>query len=145
MKRMPILVLLMVAAPLLLGMGGFTEVPPDKVPQTSRSFAATYIDQMDTITECTEASIDGKIFIEGKRGEGNLAVDFEKIKMINFRMKGGELTGQVLLSDGSETVLAVNKDKKAYGRAKYGAFQIKLSDLKKMIISPASGATPKTR
>ena len=145
MKRMPIFVLLIVVAPLLLGMGGLTEVPVDKVPQTSRNFAATYVDQMDVITECTEASIDGKTFVEGKRGEGNLAVEFEKIKTINFRMKGGELIGQVLLSDGSETVLTMNKDKKAYGRTKYGAFQIKLSDLKKMIFRPEAGTPSKTR
>ncbi len=139
MKRMPRFMLLFAAAPLLLGMGGLTETPADKVPPTSRSFAATYIDQMDVVTECTEASIDGKTYIEGRRGEGKLAIDFEKVRSILFRMKDGELTGTVSLLDGSETVIVVNKDRKAYGRAKYGAFQIKLSDLKKMALSPAPG------
>lgn len=39
------------------------------------------------------------------------------------------------LRDGSTVQLMLLKNQKAYGQTKYGTFQIKLSDLKKMTIS----------
>jgi hypothetical protein len=132
LKRvLPILLL----APILMAMGGFTELPADKVPATKRDYSVVYVDQMDVITECKQASIEGNTFIEGKRGEGSMAIDFEKIKSVAFRIKGNDLIALIKLRDGSETVLVVAKDKKAYGRTKFGAFQIRLADLKTMILS----------
>ncbi len=53
-----------------------------------------------------------------------------------FLFTNGELRASARLLDGSEVVLNVNKDRKAFGKTKYGTFQIKLSDLKKMSIHP---------
>jgi hypothetical protein len=39
--------------------------------------------------------------------------------------------------DGNSIELVIGKDKKVYGRTKFGTFQIRLNDLKKMIIEPA--------
>jgi hypothetical protein len=140
MKRLSLVLLLFAVACLLMGMG---DAPPGKVPKTDRNFAATYVDQMDVKTECTEVSVDGNTFIEGKRGDGNLAIGFEKIKSILFRMKNNELLGYVTLYDGSETIIMLDKKKKAYGRTPAGAFQINLSDLKKMIINPRQVSGPR--
>ncbi len=137
MRRSVRILLLLAMVPLLAGMGSLAEGPADKVPKVNKNYHATYIDQLDVMTECTEVSIEGNTFIEGKRGEGSLAIDFGRIKNILFRMSDNELIGQVRLFDGSETVLTLKKDKKAYGRTRYGAFQIRLADLKKMVISPA--------
>lgn len=130
--------LILALAPILLAMGGITEIPADKVPTTKRDYSAVYIDHMDIITECKQASIEGNTFIEGKRGEGNLAIDFERIKSIVFQMRNNELTALVKLRDGTETVIIVNKEKKAYGRTKFGAFQIRLADIKTMTIKSAA-------
>ncbi|MFB3924981.1 MAG: hypothetical protein ACE14T_02920 [Syntrophales bacterium] len=129
--------------PLLLGMGVLGESPADRIPKTEKKFMATFIDDMDVITDCRELSIDGNTYLEGKRGEGTVAIPFDRIKSVLFRLKNGNLEGLVRLNDGSEVVLSLNKDRKAYGWAKYGAFQIKLSNLKKLIISPMAAGEKK--
>ncbi|HPL62791.1 MAG TPA: hypothetical protein PK587_03400 [Syntrophales bacterium] len=124
--------LLFAAVPFLAGMGVFGEGPADKLPRTDKKYSAIFIDQMDVITECTDVSIDGNTFLEGKRGEGTLAVPFDKIKNVLFRQKNGELQAVIRLQDGNETRLAIKKDRKAYGKTRQGVYQIKLDNLKKM-------------
>ena len=81
---------------------------------------------MDVATECSEVSIEGTTFLEGKRGEGNYTISFDNIEQISFRMNADRLTGMVKLRDGGTSELTLNKTQKAYGRTKYGTFQIKL-------------------
>jgi hypothetical protein len=133
--RQRFFLLLFVSMPFLAGMGVFGEGPADKLPRTEKKYSAVFIDQMDVITECTEVSIEGNTFLDGKRGEGTLAVPFDKVKYVLFRQKNGELQALVRLQDGNETTLAVNKDRKAYGKTRQGVFQIKLSNLKKVTFS----------
>ncbi|MBN2515054.1 MAG: hypothetical protein JXC33_03370 [Deltaproteobacteria bacterium] len=119
--------------PFLVGMGSiFGEDSPDKIPVPELKYTAMFIDQMDVITECTEVSIQGKTYLEGKKGEGLYTIPFENIKSILFMLKKGELTGIVKLRDGSKTTLILMIDHKAYGKAHVGTFQIKLINLKKM-------------
>ncbi len=136
MKRSYKSFFILLLIPLLVGMGNsiFGEDPADKIPIPEHKFTAIYIDQMDVITECKEVSIQGKTFLEGKRGKGTHAIPFEKIKNILFVIKNGELKGRIQLKDKSKTELILKKDHKAYGHTKYGTFQIKLINLKKMIL-----------
>jgi len=135
MKRLFPLFFVLPVLPLLLGMGSLTGGgSPGKIPQPVKKFTATFIDQMDVITECRDVSIEGETFLEGKRGDGTFTISFDNINYILFFLKEGRLTGIVKLHDGNTVELTLNKDHKAYGRTKYGTFQIKLSNLKKMII-----------
>ena len=121
--------------PFLLAMGVLSgESSPDKIPVPAKKFTATFIDQTDVITECRDVSIEGGTFIEGKRGEGTYAIPFENIRSILLRMADGKLKGIATLHDGSTMELSLNKNQKAYGHTRYGTFQIRLADLKKMII-----------
>ena len=45
------------------------------------------------------------------------------------------MSGLIKLNDGNTMELVFNKDHRAYGHTKYGTFQIKLLDLKKVIMS----------
>jgi hypothetical protein len=45
-----------------------------------------------------------------------------------------QLIGLVKLRDGGTSELTLNKAQKAYGQTKYGTFQIKMADLKKLVI-----------
>jgi hypothetical protein len=105
----------------------------DNIPKTAKNFKVTFIDQTDISTECTDVSIAGQTFLEGKKGDGVLTINFENIKNISFLNSNGNLKGLVRLKDGNSLEIALIKDQKAYGRTKYGAFQIKLNDLKKII------------
>lgn len=131
------LVMLLSIVPLLIAMGMFQgDTPSDRVPIPQKKFAATFVDHSDIVTDCTDASIEGYTYLDGKKGGGVYTVDFERLKSIVFLFNNGELRASARLLDGSELVLNVNKDRKAFGKTKYGTFQIKLSDLKKMLIHP---------
>lgn len=122
--------------PVLLGMGQ-GPAAPDKIPVPAKKFAATFVDQMDMVTECNDVSIDGGTFLEGKRGGGNLTISFDLIDNVTMAMNANRLTGSVKFRDGNSVELVLKKDQNAYGQTKYGTFQIKLADLKKIIFSRA--------
>ncbi len=125
----------MLFVPFVLGMGSMTgDDSPDRIPVTEKKFSATFVDQMDVVTRCTDVSIEGKTFIEGTKGKGTYTIPFEKIKSVRFFLKGGELKGFILLEAGNRDELILDKDHKVYGRTNSGTFQIGLSGLKKMIM-----------
>jgi hypothetical protein len=130
--RLPMIAVLL-CIPVLLGMGVIGESPTDKIPVPDKKYTVTFIDQMDVVTQCSETSIEGNTFVDGKKGEGTYAISFDRIRSILFRMKDRELRAIVQLKDGHEIELVLNKDRKAYGKTEFGTFQIKLAHLKKMI------------
>ncbi len=136
MKRGCRYFLIMLFLPFILGMGSMTgSGTPDKVPVTEKKFSATFIDQMDIITKCTEVSIEGKTFIEGKKGKGVYTIPFEEVESVVFLLKGEELRGLVRVKNNSSDELILDNNHKAYGRTAHGTFQIGLADIKKMIIN----------
>ncbi|MBA4396618.1 MAG: hypothetical protein C0394_04445 [Syntrophus sp. (in: bacteria)] len=137
MKRHMGLILMIVCLPLLLGMGSQGGTPADKIPVPEKKFTATFVDQMDVTTLCIDVSIEGGTALQGKIGEGTYTLAFDNIREIVFRRHEEKLYGQIRMPDGGSIELVVAKDKKAYGRTKFGTFQIRLNDLKKMIIEPA--------
>jgi len=54
------------------------------------------------------------------------------------RVNAEQLIGIVKLRDGGRSELNLNKTQKAYGRTKYGTFQLKMVDLKKLVIRTAA-------
>ena len=56
--------------------------PAEKIPIPVKKYNATFVDQMDVITECTHVSIEGATFLEGKRGEGNYTISFDNIDQV---------------------------------------------------------------
>jgi hypothetical protein len=137
MKRHFCFLLMILSLPLLLGMGSQGGTPDDKIPVPEKKFTATFVDQMDVTTQCTDVSIGGGTSLQGNIGEGTYTVSFENIREVVFRQHAERLYGQVKMPDGNSIELVIGKDKKAYGRTKFGTFQIRLNDLKKMIIEPA--------
>lgn len=135
-KFLPLLVL--IAVPIILAMGGSSGGPADSIPSAAKNVNAIFIDQNDIVTECTGASIDGNTFLEGKKGQGTYTIGFEKIKSVVFRMNNGELLGTARLIAGGETTLVLDKNRKAYGRTKFGSFQIRIANLKKMTVTAVS-------
>ena len=135
MRRSVLFFLLLAAVPLLLGMGPLQgPATPEKIPTPVKKYTVTFVDQMDVATECTDVSIEGNTFVEGKRGEGNYTVSFDNIEQVIFRLNAEKLIGSLSLREGGTIELALNKAQKAYGRTKYGTFQIKLGDLKKLVL-----------
>jgi hypothetical protein len=129
------LFLVIIILPVLLGMGSLKgDSSPDKIPIPAKKFKATIIDQTDIATDCSEISIEGDTFISGKKGEGTYTISFDNINSIMFFLREEKLLAVVKLNDGNSMELTVNKEHKAYGLTKYGTFQIKLTEIKKMLI-----------
>lgn len=139
MKKFVSTLLLLTAVPLLIGMGSLQgPASPDKIPVTVKKYTATFVDQLDVVTECRDVSIEGSTFLEGRRGEGTYTISFDNIEKISFRLNADQLIGVVTLRDGSTSDLILTKNQKAYGRTQYGTFQVKLADLKKLNIGGIS-------
>lgn len=134
--RRCLLLLMGLCVPLMLGMGSQGGAPSDRIPVPEKKFMATFIDSMDVTTSCTDVSIEGGVFIQGRIGEGTYTVSFENIQEIVFRLSAESLYGQIRTRDGGSIEIVVDKNRKAYGRTKFGAFHIRLNDLKKMILFP---------
>jgi hypothetical protein len=90
---------------------------------------------MNVITECKNASIQGETFIKGRKGDGTYTISFELIKDIYFLLQDRTIKGVVNLKSGDTIELVADGKQKAYGNTKYGTFQIKISDLKKIIVN----------
>jgi hypothetical protein len=136
MKKI-ISIIILAVIPFLAGMGSMQgPSSPGKIPVPVKQYHATFVDQTDVATECTEMSIEGAIYMEGKRGEGIYTISFDNIEQVLFRLNADRLTGVVKLRAGGTTELILNKKQVAYGRTKYGTFQIKLIDLKIMTLAP---------
>lgn len=139
MKRKISAVLLLLGIPVLLGMGSLQgPATPEKIPIPVKKYFAVYVDQADVITECSEVSIEGATFLEGKRGEGTYTISFDNIEHVSFRVTEEQLIGLVKLRDGGTSELFLNMTRRAYGQTKYGTFQIKMADLKKLVIRTAA-------
>lgn len=136
MKRNISFLLMLLCLPLLWGMGSQGGIPADKIPVPAKKFKATFVDQADVVTACTDVSIEGSTALQGRIGEGTYTVAFENIQEVVFRQHAEKLYGQAKIRDGSSIELILGKDKKAYGQTKFGTFQIRINDLKKMIIEP---------
>jgi hypothetical protein len=137
MKRFLLAMAVIIFVPAVMGMGGILgDESPEKIPLPDDKFEAIFIDQMNVVTRCANVSIQGKTFIEGKKGEGTFAIPFENIARILFLMHDGALEGHIVLNDGNKMILTLKKDQKAYGKTKYGTFQIRLADLNKMTFTP---------
>jgi len=135
MKKLFVFIVL-ILMPIMLGMGSLSESDsPEKIPVTKEKFGATFIDQMDVITECTGVSINGKTFIEGTKGNGLYTIAFKEISDIIFVQKAEKLSGMVRLINDERVEMVLKKDHKAYGKTKYGTFQIMLTKLSRMIVN----------
>ena len=136
MKKVCWYFLIMLFLPFILGMGSMTgSDTPDRIPVTEKKFNATFIDQMDIVTKCTEVSIEGKTFIEGKRGKGIYTIPFEEVESVVFLLTGEELRGLIRLRNKGTDELILNGSYTAYGRTAHGTFQIGLVDIKKIVIN----------
>lgn len=128
--------LIVFLVPLLMGMGSMTgNDTPDKIPVPEKKFNVTFIDQMDIVTTCTEASIDGKTFMEGRKGKGVYTIPFDAIASVTFLARENELKALVYLKNKDTDELILDSSGTAFGRTAHGTFQIDVMDIKKMIIN----------
>ena len=134
-SKQAFLIIIFALLPFLTAMSALQNQSPEKIPVPEKKYFATFIDQTDIMTDCRNVSIDGETFLEGKRGNGTNTIPFDIITEVSFMLEGEKLNGAVKLRDGNAVQLILNKNQRAYGHTKYGTYQIKLADLKKMTLN----------
>jgi len=136
MKKGLYLVSMLILFVFLLGMGGPGGEPANKTPTPEEDFSATFIDNQDVVSETTQVSRDGKVFLLGKKGMGTVTVPFRKIKVAKFKTEKGTVIAVIELTNGKTVEIEMDKSQKFYGNVEFGTFQIEVANLKKVIFNP---------
>ena len=105
-------VMVMLTAAMLTGMGGLGGTPEGTVPKTEESIKAQLIDRSGVSTELSRFSRDGKVSLEGRRGEGAVSVSFHDLKEISFGpVSGDQAPADLLLKSGNRSTAQGTKER----------------------------------
>ena len=127
-------VLILLAAAMLTGMGNLGGTPEGTVPKVEENVKARIVDRLGVSTEVSSFSMDGKVFLEGRRGEGRMNVLFHDLKEVSFgQVSGEDVAADLLLTSGNRHQLKVNKSAVFYGDTGYGAYHISAGDVSRIV------------
>ncbi len=134
MRGLVTVVLALLTAVLLTGMGNMGGTPEGTVPKTSENIKAQVVDRSGVATELTRFSLDGNVFIDGRRGEGVMSVFFRDLKEVTFGpVKGDDAPAELMLKSGLRVQLMVKKSTLFYGDTGVGAFRIAVGDVSRIV------------
>ncbi len=134
MQRILTTILVLLTAAMLTGMGNLGGAPEGAVPKTEENIKAQVVDHTGVSTELEWVSIDGKVFIEGRRGEGQMNVLFRDLKEVGFGQVSGEnVSADLLLKSGSRQEIKVRKNAILYGDTGYGAYRILAQNISRIV------------
>lgn len=134
MRRLVNMILVLACALFVSGMSGLTDDVPRRIPTPEQNYSATVVDQADVHTKLTMFSIAGYTLFLGKKGKGQLAVPFNRIKRAELRIKDDILEAILLMKEGHSIILTADRRQECFGRTKFGNFKIKLGDIKMFTI-----------
>jgi hypothetical protein len=127
-------ILVLLAAALLLGMGSVGGPAEGTIPKTKENIKAQIIDRSGVSTDLTRFSISGEVFLEGRRGDGTMSVFFRDLKEISFGpVSGNDVPADLLLTSGSHLRLNVHKSALFYGDTGFGAYRIAAGEVSRIV------------
>lgn len=116
-----------------MGMGGFGDTDTvKKIPVPDRSFTVTVVDVTDTSFTVSDFSVEGLTLVPVEMGKADVAVDFAKVASARFLDKGGNLTAELTLKDGSVKHTRISRKTLFYGRTSWGLVRIEAGDVKEI-------------
>lgn len=135
MRRLLMIVLALLVAVILTGMGELGGVPAGNVPETDENIKVQVVDRSGVSTDLSSFSMDGQTFLDGRRGDGQMNVFFRDLREISFgKVSGDEVSVELLLKSGSRLQLNVRKRTLFYGDTGYGAYRIPARDVSRIVI-----------
>ena len=139
MNRMLRLGLVLFVALGLMGMGGFDfNEKPGVIPIPDKEVTATITDVEGTLLTLSQFSLNGQTVLIGKLGAGKVAIPFSQIKVLTLWPDSKALQVKVELVDQSSQTLTLDRGQTAFGRLKFGIYQIRIDQLKKVEIGSVS-------
>jgi hypothetical protein len=135
MKRLLAAGLMVVLGLSLLGMGKMeTNGKPEEIPVPDREVTAVVVDLEGVTLHLSQFSINGQTVLSGKLGAGKAAVPFSQIKTVTLEPEAKALRARVDLADNQTVNLILDRGLTAYGRTRFGTYQVQLDQLKKIEI-----------
>ena len=136
MKRFYIGIILMVAIPLIMGMGTGSGNMSSKIPTPDKNYSATIIDSQGVTTKVTQISFDGRTYLAGARGNTTVIIPFDKITSVRIGKEEPEkkVSAVISLKAGGTLNITVDGKLPCYGSADFGNVQIEFKDIKKVEI-----------
>lgn len=135
MKDLFRILMLLLAAALLSGMGGVGGQPAGKTPETSEDIKAQLVDRQGVAIELTQFSMDGNVSIQGDIGSGDLSLPLSRISRIEFGELRGEKVPVVLHLKSTEKVeLDLRKRAIFYGKMGDGAYRIRADEVREIVL-----------
>jgi hypothetical protein len=125
------LLILLVAAIFLTGMGNLGGAPVGTVPKVEEEIKAKVTDQSGVVTTLEHFSLDGQTVIEGDRGNATVTIQLRDIYTLTIRpAEVKDKIGAIIkLKDGQEVQLQLRKRLFFNGSTGYGAFVIRAVDV----------------
>jgi hypothetical protein len=135
MKRLLTAGLIIVLGLSLTGMGKMEgNGKPEEIPVPDREVTAVIIDIEGVTLNLSQFSINGQTVLSGKLGAGKAAIPFPQIKTVTFVPEAKALRARVELADQNTVNLILDRGLTAYGRARFGTYQVQVDQLKKIEI-----------
>ena len=132
MQPIKYLLLLLVAAIFLTGMGNLGGAPVGTVPKVEEEIKAKVTDKSGVVTTLEHFSLDGQTVIEGERGHGSVTIQLRDISTLTFlptEVKD-KISATIKLKNGQEVPLQLRKRLFFNGSTGYGAFIIRAAEVK---------------
>lgn len=132
MPSIKYLLLILVAALFLTGMGNLGGAPAGTVPQVEEEIKARVTDKSGVDTRLEHFSLDGQTVIEGERGNATVTIQLRDIATLSLRPaeEKDKVTAFVKLKSGQDVQLQLRKRLIFNGSTGYGAFVIRAIDVK---------------
>lgn len=123
--------LILVVAIFLTGMGNLGGAPVGTVPKVEEEIKAKVTDQSGVVTTL-DVSLDGQTVIEGERGNASVTIQLRDINSLTMRPSDGKdkISATIKLKDGQDVQLQLRKRLFFNGSTGYGAFVIRAVDVK---------------
>jgi hypothetical protein len=134
MRRGVTALLALLTAAMLTGMGNLGGAPEGTVPNTEENIKAQLVDRSGVSNKLTRFSMDGNVFLAGRRGEGLMSVFFRDLQEVSFGTVSGDMVpADLQLKSGSRLQLKVNKSAVFYGDTGTGAYRISAHDVGRIV------------
>ena len=124
---------LLLSVTVLLGMGSIGGVPEGTLPDVEENFVAKIEDRDGVVTEVSQFSIDGNLYLAGARGQGQVTIQLHDLKLLVFgTVATVDVPIRCTLEDGKQIELRVRKRATFYGKGDFGVFQIQARHIKRI-------------
>jgi len=134
MRNLLTVALTLLTAALLMGMGNIGGTQDGTIPKTKENIQAQLVDRSGVSTELSRFSMDGNVFLEGRRGEGEMNVFFRDLKEVSFGpVSGNDAPADLLLKSGKHVQLKVRKSAVFYGDTGSGNYHISAGDVSRIV------------